>query len=159
MKHGLESHAVAAAENSATPVLQRKAGVDAIAPATIAPAIRISSRGGFRKVVRDESVAPLYLRAEQVIQVLPVSRRTLSNWQARRLIKFYKIGKTVLFKREDIQAAVEKFAVAPIGELKVRQPRSPKPFVAARNGKRRAGRITTPPMSPALTRQSEALHQ
>jgi excisionase family DNA binding protein len=64
------------------------------------------------------TVALLYLRAEQVIEVLPVSRRTLSNWQARRLIKFYRVGRTILFKRSDIEIALEKFAVNPIGEAK-----------------------------------------
>lgn len=95
------------------------------------------------------TAALLYLRAEQVIQVLPVSRRTLSNWQARRLIKFYRIGKTVLFKTSDIQAAVEKFAIAAIGEPKIRQQR----VKVVETGtittqppkqKRRMGRITTP---------------
>lgn len=57
----------------------------------------------------------MYLRADQVISVLPVSRRTLSNWQARRLIKFYRVGRTILFKRADIEAALEKFAVMPVG--------------------------------------------
>jgi len=71
--------------------------------------------------VTPATVALLYLRAEQVIQVLPVSRRTLSNWQARRLIKFYRIGKTVLFKRADIEAAVEKYAITAIGAPKIRQ--------------------------------------
>ncbi len=98
--------------------------------------------------------ALLYLRAEQVIEVLPVSRRTLSNWQARRLIKFYRIGKTVLFKRADIESAVENFAIAAIDEPKIRRrclqtgetgtitsaPVTPR--------KRRAGRIEVPAVGP-----------
>jgi excisionase family DNA binding protein len=66
-------------------------------------------------------VALMYLRADQVISVLPVSRRTLSNWQARRLIKFYRVGRTILFKRADIEAALEKFAVIPVGEPRPRR--------------------------------------
>jgi excisionase family DNA binding protein len=76
----------------------------ATTPATITPA----------------AVALMYLRADQVISVLPVSRRTLSNWQARRLIKFYRVGRTILFKRADIEAALEKFAVMPVGTLRPR---------------------------------------
>lgn len=67
------------------------------------------------------SVALLYLRAEQVLQVLPVSRRTISNWQRTRRIKFYRIGRTILFKRSDIETCLEKFAVNPIGEPKPRR--------------------------------------
>jgi excisionase family DNA binding protein len=67
------------------------------------------------------TIALMYLRAGQVIQVLPISRRSLSNWQARRLIKFYKVGRTVLFKRTDIEAALEKFAVMPIGTPRPRK--------------------------------------
>jgi excisionase family DNA binding protein len=99
------------------------------------------------------TVALLYLRAEQVIQVLPVSRRTLSNWQAHRLIKFYRVGRTVLFKRIDIENALEKFAVNPIGEVKSRplcKITSAHIIPAAitepsPNRKRRAGRIRPEP--------------
>jgi len=88
----------------------------------------------------------MYLRADQVISVLPVSRRTLSNWQARRLIKYYRIGRTILFKRADIEAALEKFAVMPVGTPRPRHhvgdgnvtSEPPKPR------KRRAGRIVPP---------------
>ncbi len=92
------------------------------------------------------SVALLYLRAEQVLQLLPVSRRTISNWQRTRRIKFYRVGRTILFKRSDIEACLEKYAVNPIGEVKSRkavetgtvinEPVTPR--------KRRAGRIAEP---------------
>ena len=95
------------------------------------------------------TVAMLYFRAEQVLQVLPISRRTLSNWQRARRIRFYRIGKTVLFKRADIEAAIERFAVAAIGEVKPRKANTaPTPITATTDApparKRRAGRITTP---------------
>lgn len=67
------------------------------------------------------SVALLYLRAEQVLQLLPVSRRTISNWQRTRRIKFYRVGRTILFKRSDIETCLEKFAVNAIGEVKSRK--------------------------------------
>lgn len=89
----------------------------------------------------------MYLRADQVISVLPVSRRTLSNWQARRLIKFYRVGRTVLFKRTDIEAALEKFAVMPVGTPRPRHRHPEDGNVTgdlARPCRRRMGRIVAP---------------
>lgn len=62
-----------------------------------------------------------YLRAEQVIQLLPVSKRTLGNWTAEKLIPFYRVGRCVMFKRSDIEAALERYRVNAIGEPKVRK--------------------------------------
>jgi excisionase family DNA binding protein len=62
-----------------------------------------------------ESAAP-YLRPTEATKLLPVSRRTLSNWQRRHVIPFYKIGRTVVFKRGDIESALERFRVAAVGE-------------------------------------------
>jgi excisionase family DNA binding protein len=58
----------------------------------------------------------LYLRPADATQLLPVSRRTLSNWQRRHVIPFYRIGRTVMFKRADIEAALERFRIAAVGE-------------------------------------------
>lgn len=88
---------------------------------------RITSATPVEAAVTPATVAQLYLRAEQVIQILPVSRRTISNWQARRLIRFYRVGRTVLFKRADIEAAVERFAIAAIGQVKPRKVASEPP--------------------------------
>jgi excisionase family DNA binding protein len=93
------------------------------------------------------SIVPVYLRAEQVILLLPVSRRTLSNWQARRLIKFYRVGRTILFKRTDIEAALEQFAVMPLGTLRPRHRHVEDGNVTGESitpRKRRAGRIAAP---------------
>jgi len=60
--------------------------------------------------------AALYLRPTEATKLLPVSRRTLSNWQRRHVIPFYRIGRTVLFKRADIEAALERFRVKAVGE-------------------------------------------
>ncbi len=89
--------------------------------------------------ITPSTVALMYLRAAQVIHVLPISRRCLSNWQARRLIKFYKVSRTVLFKRTDIEAALEKFAVMPIGTPRQRRAVETSAPVAPR--RRPAGRI------------------
>ena len=63
----------------------------------------------------------LYLRPRDVLEILPVSRRTLSNWQRRRLIPFYRVGRTVLFKCADIETALERYRVAAIGECRPRR--------------------------------------
>jgi hypothetical protein len=57
-----------------------------------------------------------YLRRAGVLAEYPISARTLSNWQRRRVVAFTKIGRTVLFKREDIEAALNRFRVTAIGE-------------------------------------------
>ena len=57
-----------------------------------------------------------YLRPDQVIKLLPISRRCLSNWQRRHLIPFHRIGRTIIFKRTDIESALERYRVAASGE-------------------------------------------
>ena len=45
-----------------------------------------------------------------------VSKRCISEWQARRIIPFIKVGKKcVLFRKSDIDAALNKFQVSAIG--------------------------------------------
>ncbi len=62
-----------------------------------------------------EAVAP-YLRPDQAAELLGVSRRTLSNFQRRHLIGFSKLGRVVVFRRTDIEAALNRFRQAAIGE-------------------------------------------
>lgn len=96
--------------------------------------------------VTPATVALMYLRAEQVIQLLPVSRRTISNWQRQRRLKFYRVGRTILFKRSDIEACLEKYAVNPIGEVKPRKVTETGAITSApvAQRKRRARRIAAP---------------
>jgi excisionase family DNA binding protein len=63
-----------------------------------------------------ETASPYYLRPADATKLLPISRRTLSNWQRRHLIPFYRIGRTVMFRRADIEAALERFRVNAVGE-------------------------------------------
>ncbi|MCG3150166.1 MAG: hypothetical protein PCFJNLEI_03644 [Verrucomicrobiae bacterium] len=67
------------------------------------------------------ATAAFYLRPNEVTKLLPVSRRTLSNWQRKNLIPFYRIGTgrrgVIMFKRADIEAALEKFRVNAVGEV------------------------------------------
>lgn len=62
-----------------------------------------------------ESLAP-YLRPDEAAELLGVSRRTLSNFQRRHLIGFSKLGRVVVFRRADIEAALQRFRVAAVGE-------------------------------------------
>ncbi len=82
----------------------------------------------------------IYLRPDQAIEVLPISRRCLSNWQRRGVIPFYRIGRTVMFKRQDIEVALERFRVAAVGEPRPRKitPTAPAPTPAR---KRRMERV------------------
>ena len=60
----------------------------------------------------------LYLRPDEAARAIGVSRRTLSAWQSARVIGFRRVGRTVLFSIADIQAAIDRYRIAPIGEPK-----------------------------------------
>ena len=65
----------------------------------------------------------LYLRPDEAARVIGVSRRTLSAWQSARVIGFRRIGRTVLFSVADIQAALDRYRIAPISEAPMRKRR------------------------------------
>ena len=73
----------------------------------------------------------LYLRPDEAARVIGVSRRTLASWQATRVIGFRRVGRTILFSVADIQAAPDRYRIAPISE--------------ALDRKRRMQRITPEP--------------
>ena len=75
----------------------------------------------------------LYLRPEEAARVIGVSRRTLASWQATRVIGFRRVGRTILFSVADIQAALERYRIAPTSETPKR--------------KRRMQRITSEPVT------------
>jgi len=53
-----------------------------------------------------------YLRRPGAADYLDVSERTISDWQKRRIIPFIKIGrKCVMFKRADLDVALDRFKV------------------------------------------------
>ncbi|MBU4200748.1 MAG: helix-turn-helix domain-containing protein [Verrucomicrobia bacterium] len=57
-----------------------------------------------------------YLRRPGAAEYLDVSERTISDWQKRRIIPFFKVGrKCVLFSRGDLDRAIAKFTVKSIG--------------------------------------------
>src|SRR5271155_135401 len=63
----------------------------------------------------------LYLRPDEAARAIGVSRRTLSAWQSARVIGFRRVGRTILFSVADIQTAIDRYRVAPIGEPKPRR--------------------------------------
>jgi excisionase family DNA binding protein len=54
-----------------------------------------------------KSIANDYLTTEQVMSLLGVSRQTIHNWTCSRKLPFYKFGKTLRFKAQDIQSYIE----------------------------------------------------
>lgn len=75
----------------------------------------------------------LYIRPPEAAEVLGVSERTLGNWQKARIVPFRKVGRCVLFRLTDLEAALDRFTVA---------------AVASPSTRRRAGRIAQPTPTP-----------
>ncbi len=69
----------------------------------------------------EASLPRLYLRPDEAARAIGVSRRTLSAWQSTRVIGFRRVGRTILFSLADIQTAIDRYRIAPIGEPKPRQ--------------------------------------
>ena len=65
----------------------------------------------------------LYLRPDEAARVIGVSRRTLASWQSTRVIGFRRVGRTILFSVADIQAALDRYRIAPVSELTKRKRR------------------------------------
>lgn len=58
-----------------------------------------------------------YFRRAGAARYLGVSVRTIGEFQRRHIVPFAKISsRCVLFKREDLDKAIERFRVACIGE-------------------------------------------
>ena len=70
-----------------------------------------------KKALHDASVDSEYLRGQaQASRYARVSRRCISEWQARHIIPFIKVGrKCVLFRKSDIDAALRRYEVPAIG--------------------------------------------
>ena len=92
---------------------------------------------------REAPLPRLYLRPDEAARAIGVSRRTLSAWQSARVIGFRRVGRTVLFSIADIQSAIDRYRIAPIGE-----PRSPQHRIEA-------GTITSEP--PRRKRRMERI--
>ncbi len=69
-----------------------------------------------QRASQTNSIAPGFLRREDAAAYLNVSVRTVSEWQRRRIIPYVRMGKKcVLFKRADLDAAMNRFTVAAVG--------------------------------------------
>jgi excisionase family DNA binding protein len=79
---------------------------------------------GLATIGEQEAGTPLprlYLRPNEAARAIGVSRRTLSAWQSARVIGFQRVGRTILFSIADIQTAIDRYRIAPIGEPKPRR--------------------------------------
>src|SRR5882724_7266496 len=56
-----------------------------------------------------------YLRPPQVAKLFGVSLRTVASWQQRRVLPHIKVGRVVLFRRDDIDRALNRFRFEAIG--------------------------------------------
>jgi excisionase family DNA binding protein len=73
-------------------------------------AMNETRRETMRKV--NTSIQPEFMRREDAANYLGVSTRTISNWQALRIIPHVKAGKKcVLYKKSEIDAAMEKMTI------------------------------------------------
>jgi len=53
------------------------------------------------------SACGIWLKVPEAAAILGISRRTLYNWVSARLIASYKIGRSVRFKRSEIESLFE----------------------------------------------------
>ena len=53
----------------------------------------------------------LYIRKKQAAELLGIALRTLTNWERQKVVPFRKIGRLVLFKKSEIDRALNSFRV------------------------------------------------
>jgi excisionase family DNA binding protein len=64
-----------------------------------------------------QNINPAFMRRAEAAKYLGISSRTLSDWQAKRVVPYAKVGRKVyLFRRTDLDAAMARFSVRAIGE-------------------------------------------
>ena len=57
-----------------------------------------------------------YLRTEQVAEWISVSPRTVRCWMKQGVLTYHKVGRVVLFRRDTIEAALDRYKVEAISE-------------------------------------------
>ena len=55
--------------------------------------------------------SPGYLSRDEVADLLKISLPTLNQWSKQGMIKSYKIGNRVLYKKDEIETAVENLTL------------------------------------------------
>lgn len=58
-----------------------------------------------------------FVRKSEQAASLGLSTRLLNKWMLQRKIPYYKIGRTVLFKPSEVEAALKKFRINETGKL------------------------------------------
>ena len=53
-----------------------------------------------------------WLRAKQLLKLLPISRRTLDRWKAQNRIPYIRAGeRTILFRRSDVERCLSRMTI------------------------------------------------
>ncbi len=61
-----------------------------------------------------------YLRTEQVAAWISVSPRVVRYWMKQGVLPYHKVGRVVLFRRDAIETALDRFKVEAITEAPAR---------------------------------------
>jgi len=72
-----------------------------------------------------------HLNKAQAAEVLRVTKRTVDNWMRRGFIPYYRIGRMISFRREDLLKAIESCRVPAAWE---KRPNDPSSATAAGDG-------------------------
>lgn len=54
-----------------------------------------------------------YLTPEELAEMLGVSKLTIYGWTSRRAIPFYRIGRLVRFRQEDVDSWIQENKIEP----------------------------------------------
>lgn len=75
------------------------------------------------KRASESSVEVRFYRRGDAAKTLSVSERCLTNWTRRGIIPVIRVGKRcVLYSRADLEAAMQRFRTAAVGEREGREP-------------------------------------
>ncbi len=53
------------------------------------------------------------LTTDQLLKYIPISRRTMQNYRDRKVIRFRKIGRKILYNLYEVKQDLEKVGMAP----------------------------------------------
>ncbi len=106
------------------------------------------------------------MRAKEAAAYLRVSKRTLESWISQRIIPFARVGRVRLFRRDDVDAALSRLTVGPLGAAPVTTvtaasaPRSPlrivhRPAQGRHGGMQSLGSLLATPKRHKSDRQKQ----
>ena len=64
--------------------------------------------------------ATTYIRSEQAAALLGISPRTLVNWREKKIVPYRQVGHVILFRADELDAALSRFRVGAVGEPKTK---------------------------------------